>query len=335
MASKTYSSSAASLQHPLPSGFTAYSTADDVIKGIDLTGKNIIVTGAYSGIGLETARVLAAAGARIFAPARDLQRAQAALKPLSGHIEIDYLDLADPKSIDTYVQGFLAKNLPLHVLVNNAGIGHGQHELDARGFEKQFAINHLGTFQLTNGLLPALRAAHGARVVTVSSLFHQVAHVNWDDIHFKQTPYSFVGVYGQSKTLNALFSFELDKREKQNGVRSFAVHPGLIVTNIAGSDLSFWKGWGMVDEQGNKVINPDIGFKTPEQGAATQVFASVSPLLANLGGLYLENNDVAALTHPDPSDPTKFGPGVHLHAIDDDEAKKLWELSERLLASKL
>lgn len=328
-----YSSSVASLQHYLPSPFGASSTADEVAEGVDLTGKNIIVTGGYSGIGLETVRVLAAAGARVFVPARDLKRAAEAIKGLKGKIELDTLDLADPKSIDTFVQSFLAKKLPLHILFNNAGMVQMNLERDARGIEKIFAVNHLGPFQLTVGLLPALRAAKGARVINTGSAAHRRSDINFDDVFFNSRAFDVWLAYGQSKTANSLFALELDKRESKNGIRAFSLHPGVIKTNILGDNETLLKTIGVVDANGNTVINPEAGYKTPAQGAATQVFAGLSPLLNGYGGLYLEDTDVASISKPNP-DPQARVTGVRLHAIDDANAKRLWELSEQLLASQ-
>lgn len=332
MSTTTYSSSIASVHHPLPSGFNAHHTADDVLKGIDLTGKNIIVTGGYSGIGLDSVRVFAAAGARVFVPARDISRAQAAVKDFAGTIEVGSLDLADPKSIDAFVQGFLAKNIPLHILLNNAGITVDNHELDTRGLEKHFAVNHIGHFQLTVGLLPALRAAKGARVVLTGSAAHRISPVVFEDIHYTKREWNAFAAYGQSKTANSLFAFELDKREAQNGIRAFSVHPGTIVTNII-QDPARWAAFGLIDAQGNKIINPDKGQKTTAQGASTQVFAATSPLLNNLGGAYLEDNDIVPLVPIAPLNIQAYTKGVHAYAIDDNDAKRLWELSEQILVS--
>lgn len=317
----TSKSSVASIQQPLHSGFTASSTADDVIAGIDLHAKNVIVTGGDSGIGLDMVRVLAKAGAHVFVPSRDPTYSISALKDLEGDIEIEFIDLADPKSIDIFVQNFLAKKIPLHILFNNAGLLSRTLVLDSRGIERHFAVNHLGHFQLTLGLLPALRAAKGARVVSTSAAAHRATPVRFDDIHFKTTPYDFWLGYAQSKTANILFAFELDKREKQNGVRAFSTHPGIIATNIS-SDKDFLKSLGILDANGTPVINPKDGFKSTAQGASTQVFAGVSPLLDEIGGVYLEDNDVAA-----------FGSGVCEYAIDDKQSKRLWKLSEELITS--
>lgn len=327
-------SSVLSHQHALPSGFSAFSTADDVAQGIDLTGKNIVVTGGYSGLGLQTVRVLAAAGARIIVPARDVARAAEALKEVSGQIEYVECDLSSQVSVKGAVESILAKNIPIHILVNSAAImALPEKNLDSRGLELQWATNHLGHFQLTVGLLPALRAAKGARVVSVSSAGHRFSPFNFDDPNFETHAYVPFTAYGQSKTANILFALELDKREQKNGIRAFSLHPGLILTNLGRHmDSSIFVKSGFIDEQGNAIIKPEEGLKTPAQGASTQVFAAISPKLSGLGGVYLEDTDVASLCEDLSSDIGRRVPGVRPYAIDDAAAERLWNLSESILA---
>ncbi|MFJ2829608.1 oxidoreductase [Streptomyces sp. NPDC087263] len=325
------------VQEPLHSGFDAASTAEDVIKGIDLTGKVAVVTGGYSGIGLETARVLRSAGAEVVVPARDTDRARAALKEVDG-VEVETMDLLDPASIDAFAERFLASGRPLHILVNSAGIMATPLMRDARGYEAQFATNHLGHFRLAARLRPALRRAGGARVVSVSSWGHRFSPVVFDDPHFERREYDRWAAYGQSKTANILFAVGLDARAKADGVRAFSLHPGSIVATglkkyLAEEDL---KAVGVLDDDGQPVLDPERQLKTVEQGAATSVWCATSPLLDSLGGLYCENSDVAPpMSLEEGRDWTlmnrSWKAGVLPYAVDPEAADRLWELSERLI----
>lgn len=319
------------------SGFTAASTADDVIEGIDLRGKVAIVTGGYSGLGKETVRALRSAGADVLVPARDVARASAELADLD-RVAVDELDLLDPASIDAFADRFLATGRPLHILVNSAGIMANPLTRDARGYESQFATNHLGHFQLTRRLLPALRRADGARVVAVSSRGHRYSAVDFGDPNFEHREYTPWSAYGQSKTANVLFAVELDERERANGIRAFAVHPGSIMdTNLSRfTDRESLRNGGFLDENDQPVIDPARGLKTPEQGAATQVWCAVSPQLDGFGGVYCEDVDIAPLRsskEPDVGVVTvvRGTYGVLPYAVDRDNARRLWKLSEELL----
>ncbi|MGW3106935.1 oxidoreductase [Streptomyces sp. NPDC001100] len=323
-------------QQPLNSGFGAASTAEEVIKGIDLTGRVAIVTGGYSGIGLETARVLRAAGAEIVVPARDVERARTALEAVPG-AEVEYLDLLDPASVDTFAEKFLASGRPLHLLVNNAGIMATPLKRDARGYETQFATNHLGHFQLTTRLWPALIAAEGARVVALSSRGIRFAGIDFDDLHFEHRAYEPFAAYGQSKTANALFAVELDRRGRAQGIRAFAVHPGLIIDTglVKHLDTSILQAAGALDGEGRPVRDPERQMKTVQQGAATGVWCATSPQLAGLGGVYCENVDISPLVTAENEAAWYAGentPGVLPRAVDPEAAARLWEISERLTA---
>ncbi|TWB79900.1 NAD(P)-dependent dehydrogenase (short-subunit alcohol dehydrogenase family) [Nitrospirillum amazonense] len=331
-------------QEPIHSGFGAASTALDVIQGIDLAGKVAIVTGGYAGIGLETVRALRSAGATVVVPARDLPKAQAALAGLDG-VEIGTLDLMDPASIDAFAAAFLNSGRPLHLLINNAGIMAHLLTRDARGYEAQFATNHLGHFQLTARLWPALRqagAAGGVRVVSLSSLGHRFSPVVVEDPNFERRDYDRWSAYGQSKTANILFALGLEARAGAHGVHAFSVHPGTIVD----TDLKRYMtqeeliAFGVFDAEGKAIHDPSRNMKTTAQGAATTVWCATSPQLRDHGGAYCENCDIAQLLQPGEEaaqgTPTTRRPGAVMggvlpYAVDPAAADQLWDLSERLL----
>jgi NAD(P)-dependent dehydrogenase (short-subunit alcohol dehydrogenase family) len=322
-------------QHPIGSGFTAASTADEVLKGIELSGTNVVVTGGHVGLGLETTRALSKAGASVTVGSRNPDRATPSLAGVE-RVEIAQLDLLDPTSIDAFATRYVDSGRALHILINNAGIMGGELVRDARGYESQFATNHLGHFQLTLGLLPALRAAHGARVVNVSSGGHRLSDIRWDDPHFT-TGYDGMRAYGQSKTANVLFAVELDRRWSEQGIRGYAVHPGVAF----GTNLAPWitegelRAMGVIDDSGRPIIDPDRELKTPQQAASTSVFAATNRLLAGIGGVYMKDNDIAPLDDAPSTIAFGSGPitvrGVVPHAVDPESAQRLWELSERLI----
>jgi NAD(P)-dependent dehydrogenase (short-subunit alcohol dehydrogenase family) len=324
-------------QAPIGSCFGPASTTSDVIEGIDLSGKVAIVTGGYSGLGRETARTLLSAGARVIVPARDMAKAAAALAGING-VELQPMDLLDPASIDAFADRFLGLDQPLHMLINSAGImALPELTRDARGYEVQFATNHLGHFQLTTCLMPALVKAKGARVISVSSLGHRYSDVIFDDLHFERHPYDRWAAYGQSKTANILFAVALDRRAKADGVRALALHPGSIVGTGLEKYLTHEEliAGGVIDQDGKPILDPARQLKTVEQGAATSVWCATSPRLDGLGGVYCENCDVApimseplgATTMTDGSRLT----GVRPYAIDPVSAERLWTISEQLV----
>ncbi|SEW13614.1 oxidoreductase [Luteibacter sp. 329MFSha] len=318
-------------QSPIHSGFTAASTASDVLAGIDLSGRTAIVTGGYSGIGVETTRALRAAGARVIVPARDLDKAARTLAGIDA--EVHPMDLADPASIDAFAARFVARDEPLHILINGAGIMAPPLTRDRRGYEMQFATNHLGHFQLTARLWPALARARGARVVSVSSRGHRFAAVDFDDPHFERRAYDPWVAYGQSKTANVLFAVALDTRGRDHGVRAFALHPGAIVTDLARhmsqDDL---RARGAIDDEGRPVVDLARGLKSVQQGASTSVWTATSPRLDGMGGVYCEDNDISPiLTDADATiGNLSEDVGVRPWAIDPDSAERLWTLSEAL-----
>ncbi|NII82160.1 MULTISPECIES: SDR family NAD(P)-dependent oxidoreductase [unclassified Pedobacter] len=322
------------LQHPLGSGFSATSTATEVIKGIDLKGKIAIVTGGNAGIGLETTKVLATAGATVIVPARDIEKAKKNLEGIP-NVEIEAMNLAKPETIHAFAEKFLATGRPLHILINNAGIMWVPLQRDSRGFESQLSTNYFGQFQLVAKLWPALKNAKGARVVNVSSLGHHMAAFNFDDPNFEQREYQTLLGYGQSKTASNLFALELDNRAKAHQVRAYSLHPGSIAgTELArDADIELFKQMGFLDENGN--IRPEIlaSLKTIPQGAATSVWVATSPLLNHIGGVYCEDADIAELLSDDTSIQTNaklHQSGVMDYSLDESSAKRLWELTEKM-----
>lgn len=323
------------LQQPINSGFNATSTANEVINGIDLTGKIAIVTGGNTGIGLETTEVLAAAGATVIVAARDITKAKKNLQGIA-NVELEQLDLIDPRSIDAFAQKFLASNRPLHLLINNAGIMWVPLRRDSRGIESQLATNYLGQFHLVARLWPALKKANGARVVNVSSYGHHMSPFNFDDPNFVQREYHTLQGYGQSKTASNLFALELDSRAKEFNVRAYSVHPGSIGGTELGREASveMFQQMGICDADGN--IFPEVAarLKTIPQGAATTVWCATSPMLNDIGGVYCENADIAELDlghiehkYDEPSTIR----GVQPYSLDEANAKRLWKLSEELI----
>ncbi|HKF33094.1 MAG TPA: SDR family NAD(P)-dependent oxidoreductase [Jatrophihabitantaceae bacterium] len=307
-------------QHKIGSGFGAQSTADDVLRGIDLSGKLALVTGGYSGIGLETTRALVRAGAQVVVPARRPGTAQAAL---GNGVEVDELDLADLASVHDFAERFLASRRAIDIVINSAGVMACPETRVGPGWEAQFATNHLGHYALVNRLWPAISRG-GARVVAVSSAGHRRSAIRWDDVMF-DNGYDKWQAYGQAKTANVLFAVHLDSLARDAGVRAFALHPGGIITPLQRhlpSEEMVAAGW--IDEQGN-TLNP-AGFKTPEQGAATQVWAATSPQLDGLGGVYCEDCDIAELA----PDGLEFTGGVRSYAVDPEQAARLWALSAEL-----
>jgi NAD(P)-dependent dehydrogenase (short-subunit alcohol dehydrogenase family) len=311
-------------QHEIGSGFGARSTADEVLSGIDLTGKVAIVTGGYSGIGVETTRALRRAGAHVLVPARRPEVAQEALGDLDG-VEVDTLDLGDLDSVRAFAQRILDSDRAIDILIDSAGIMACPETRVGMGgvrVEAQFATNHLGHFALANRLWPLL-ARGGARVVAVSSAAHRRSGIRWDDVQF-QDGYDKWQAYGQAKTANALFAVQLDKLGQSAGVRAFSVHPGGIMTplqrHIPKEEMV---GLGWVDENGNPRTE---SFKTAEQGAATQTWCATSPQLEGMGGVYCEDCEIAEVVAED----SESASGVRDYATDVEQAARLWTLSAEL-----
>jgi NAD(P)-dependent dehydrogenase (short-subunit alcohol dehydrogenase family) len=305
-------------QAPIHSGYGAKTTAREAVGNRKLDRCLAVVTGGYAGIGLETTRALSAAGATVIVPARTPDKARAALVGMES-VEVESLDLIDPTSIDAFAARFSASDRPLHILVNNAGIMATPLVRNARGFESQLATNHLGHFQLTARLWPALRRARGARVVSLSSRGHARAGIDFDDPNFERRPYDKWIAYGQSKTANALFALALDARGEAHRVRAFSVHPGGVVTELMRS---------MPEEEVRAVLaeprNAPENLKTVEQGAATSVWCAASGQLDGMGGVYCEDVDIAEVVPADSPAPY----GVRPWAMDPSLAERLWKKSE-------
>jgi NAD(P)-dependent dehydrogenase (short-subunit alcohol dehydrogenase family) len=292
-------------------------TAAEVLDGLDLTGRTALVTGGYSGIGIEVVRALAGAGAHVLAPARRPDRAAAALAGIDD-VVVGALDLADQDSVAAYAEGVLATGRPLDMVINSAGVMACPETRTGDGWELQLATNHLGHYALVNRLWPAIGA--GARVVSVSSTGHHLSDFRWDDPWFEDG-YDKWQAYGQSKTANVLFAVHLDAVAREQGVRAFSLHPGAILTplgrHLQAEDLDAVM---TLDEDGNPVL-PD--FRSPEQGAATAVWAATSPELDGRGGDYLEDCAVATVVPDGPQ--TTYG--VRGYALDPDAAARLWRWS--------
>lgn len=311
-------------QKPIASPFGMRSTALDVIDGIDLQGKTALVTGGYSGLGLETVRALAGAGAKIFVGARRPDAAAADLQGIVGDITILTLDLSDPASIDAFATDLSGRTTKIDILINNAAIMACPLARDSRGYESQFATNHLGHFQLTARVWPLLKAAGpGTRVVALSSIGHARSGVDLEDPHFERRDYDKWTAYGQAKSANAQFAIHLDEIGKPLGIRAFAVHPGGIKTPLQRHlTLEEQIAMGWIDKDGN--VNPL--FKSAEEGAATSVWCAVSPLLEGEGGVYCEDCNIAPFWEEGMHPYTAVRP----HAVDREKAAALWAASEKM-----
>jgi NAD(P)-dependent dehydrogenase (short-subunit alcohol dehydrogenase family) len=301
----------------LTTPFTRESTADEILAGIDLTGKRAIVTGGASGIGVETARALAAAGAEVTLAVRDLvagERAAADICSTTGNrrLFVTHLELTDRSSVAAFIAAWTG---PLHILINNAGImALPEVFRTAESWELQFATNHLGHFGLAIGLHTALAAAGQARIVSVSSSDHMLSPVIFDDLHFAFRPYDRWLAYGQSKTANVLFALGATARWSGDGIRANSLNPGAVETVLQ-------------RHVGGNLTTPPMLRKTPKQGAATSVLLAASPLLQGIGGRYFEDcNEAVRVTHR-----TLDEHGVAPFALDPDNADRLWDESIDML----
>jgi NAD(P)-dependent dehydrogenase (short-subunit alcohol dehydrogenase family) len=318
---------------PITTSFAAETTAAEVIAGIDLSDRRAFVTGATSGIGVETARALASANAEVTLAVRNLDAGRRTAEDISAstgnmRVRVVPLDLADLASVAALVAGW---DGPLHMLIDNAGVMLPDLQRTPQGWEMQFATNHLGHFALALGLHDALAAAGDARIVSLSSAGHRRSPVIFDDINFAWRPYGAGLAYGQSKTANVLFAVEATRRWAGDGITANAVHPGTIAsTNLTrhlGPDgvAALWAAAPYAQ------TSPGSTVKTAEQGAATSVLAASSPRLDGIGGRYLEDCNEARVL--DPDDPDTDAAGVAAYALDPEAAALLWEVSLAALAS--
>ncbi|MEE3327932.1 MAG: SDR family NAD(P)-dependent oxidoreductase [Myxococcota bacterium] len=311
--------------------FDAESTTDQVIEGIDLSGKKALVTGASGGLGAETARALCQAGAEVTLAARDVEKAEGVAASIresqpAARVAVAHLDLTSLDDIRQCADGILRTHDSLDLLVNNAGVMACPLIRTENGWELQLATNHIGHFLLTGRLLPALQAGPSARIVNLSSAGHRLDGMHFEDPHFENREYDKWAAYGQSKTANVLFTVELDQRLAQQGIRAFAVHPGMIMTELARhmqeSDFK-----DLMDRSGP--TSGHMSFKPVEAGAATSVWAATAPELEGQGGLYCEDCGVAETKESDDS-----LKGFSPHAVDPESAQQLWVRSEEWVNEK-
>ena len=308
------------------SRFDGASTTDQVIEGVSLKGKCAVVTGASSGLGLETCRVLAAAGATVLMVARNKDTLETAAEEIrqrqpEAQLLTQIMDLADLDSVRSAAAEILQQADKIQLLINNAGVMACPLMRTAQGFEMQFGTNHLSHFLLTGLLSPALINGSASRVINLSSAGHKFGPFNFSDPNYHQREYDKWQAYGESKTANVLFSVGLDLRMREHGVRAFAVHPGMIMTNLArhleAADIT-----ALTDRSSS---SEPLAFKTPEQGAATTVWAATASDLSLEGGQYLEDCHIAQAAESGGSN------GVESYAVDPAVAEKLWLLSEGLV----
>ena len=307
-----------------PRSFGAHSTASEVVADLDLSHVGAIVTGASGGLGAETARALAERGARVTLTARDMPKGEAVAEQIrksTGNAKVDVmsLELMSLDSVRAFAKEFAARHKTLNVLINNAGLMACPLARTADGWESQFATNHIGHFLLAGLLTPLLVASAPSRVVSVSSRGHRFSPVVFEDIHFERRPYDKWSAYGQAKTANVLFAVELDRRLASRGVRANGLHPGGIVTDL-GRHLTQED----IKELMSRAPGGKMEWKTPEQGAATSVWAATAPELESRGGLYLDDCQIATL-RTSPDDPG----GYEAYARDAEAAKRLWTVSEQ------
>ncbi len=310
------------------SGFGLKSTAADVVAGKDLRGKTAIVTGGYSGLGLETVRALVGAGAKVYVPARRPDVAADALSEFGGGVVIAAMDLADLSSVGRFSDDFVSSGTAIDILINNAAIMACPETRIGDGWEAQFGVNHLGHFAMTQGLMPAVLKAEAPRIVSLSSIAHKQSDIRWDDIHFTAEPYDKWKAYGQAKTANALFAVGLQAKYGDQGLLAFSVHPGGILTPLQRYlPVEEMVAMGWTDEKGNVSEAASKMFKSTGGAAATSIWCATTTNIAEYGGLYCEDCDVANLMTDES--PRFFD--VAPWAVDETGADRLWQISEAAL----
>jgi NAD(P)-dependent dehydrogenase (short-subunit alcohol dehydrogenase family) len=317
--------------------FGATSTTDEVLDGVKLHGKRILVTGVSAGIGVETARALAAHGAQVVGAVRDLAKAERATAQVrkdaaagGGSFELLALDLGNLKSVRACADGLLAKGETFDAIIANAGVMATPFSLTLDGFEMQLGTNHLGHFVFVNRIAPLMRA--GGRLINLSSAGHRYANVDLEDPNFERTPYDPFAAYGRSKTANILFAVEFDRRHRERGVRAAAVHPGVIQTELAryieAGQLE--KMLEQIRQQRSAEGKGPFQWKTVPQGAATSVWAAVVADADEVGGRYCENCHVGQMVPGDVTI-TAISEGVRGYALDAKNAQALWKKSEMMV----
>ncbi len=318
-------------QKPINSGFSNQSEPKDILKNIDLHNKVAIVTGGYSGIGLETTKALVAAGANVIIPAKRPEIANQNLNGVVSETNIIKMDLGNLNSVKNFTNSFKENFNTLSLLINNAGIMACPETRVGDNWESQFAINHIGHFLLTRELMNILADTEGSRFVSLSSSAHALTGILWDDIHFNKQPYNKWMAYGQSKTASSLIAIELNKKMKDYGVESFSVHPGGIITPLQRyleKEEMIALGW--MDEDGSPSELAKNFFKSPSQGASTTLWCATSNDLNGLGGVFCEDCDIAKRKSEVDESLQRYT-GVANWAVDTDEATRLWELSEEII----
>ena len=321
------------LQQPLGSGFNTKTNANEITSDIDLYGKTAIVTGGYSGIGIETTRELITAGANVIIPAKRKDVATNNLNGIVSKENIIEMDLADLNSVKKFTEEFKQNFKILDLLINNAGIMACPETRIGNDWESQFAINHIGHFLLTRELMDVMADNQGARFVSLSSSAHSITGILWEDIHFKKSPYDKWMAYGQSKTASSLIAIEFHRKMKDKGVNGYSVHPGGIITPLQRhlqKDEMIALGW--MKEDGSPSDLAKNFFKTPSQGASTTLWCATSNQLNDIGGVFCEDCDIAK-RKKDVDESMQRYFGVADWAIDVDEASKLWELTDKTLKS--
>lgn len=316
-------------QKPLQTGLGNRTKAREIIGNHRFDGKTVVITGGHSGIGLVTTKALSGAGATVVVGARNVDKARDVLGGLE-NVTFIGLNLADPRSIDSFSDFVLESHSRVDILINNAGVmALPTLERDARGYELQFATNHLGHFQLTAKLWGALKRSKNARVIALSSSGHRYSPVHFEDPHFNRRPYEKWSAYGQSKTANSLFAVELDRRGEPFGIRAFSVHPGRIPSTDLKRFMTFREiFFGML--RALIPVKNRIHIKTLEEGAATTLWAATSPDLAGKGGVYCADCDISPLVHQASSGDNS----VRDYAVDSAMAAQLWEASEKMTGIK-